>query len=165
MAFNLPRRARLFEFAAAAASIALVSLLLLDSLGTVQEEAERLAVEITIRNMNSGLYLEQAALLTAGREAELPRLVLRNPVDWLEAPPAGYIGATSCTAPGRLDPGQWSWDPALRQVCYRPRRADGLKLAGELPLLVWRVQAPVDPRAVRPGSIRVVPAVGYTWRP
>jgi hypothetical protein len=157
-----PRRARLLEFAVAVAAIGVVSLLLLEALFDAQAEAEKLTVESTVRNMNSGLVLAQAALLVAGREAELPGLRARNPFGWLESLPAGYVGAA---LPAALEPGGWCWDAAAGLVVYRPRHEGGLKVADGVPLLRWRVQASADPQVMRPGALRIVAAVGYEWRP
>lgn len=160
-----PRRARLLEFAMAAAFIGVASLFLIDAMSDLQEEAERLTVETTVRNMNSGLFLRQAELMISGRERELPKLALGNPVEWLEAPPPGYSGERGCADSGPSAAGEWCWNAAARRLHYRPRRTDSLKVEGGRPILTWRVHAPADPSAIRPGSMRVVAERSYDWRP
>ena len=159
-----PRRARFLEFAMAAAFIGVASLFLIDAISDLQEEAERLTVETTVRNMNSGLFLRQAKAMVTGRERELPALALENPVEWLETPPGGYDGAGSCGDSGPAEAGHWCWDPSARRLHYRPLRADGLKVEGNVPILTWRVHAPADSLAIRPGSLRVVADRGYVWQ-
>lgn len=145
-----------------AALFGILAWVLLGTLGRIQEDAERLAVETTVRNMNSGLFLRQAELVTGGREADLPGLAAANPVDWLAEPPAGYVGACP---PGGPAEGRWCWDAAARRLVYHPRRHGGLKTDDGLPILKWRVQAPADPKAVRPGALRVVSVGRHTWQP
>ena len=158
------RRSRLLEFAVASTCIGIASLFLLNELSQLQEEAERLTVESTVRNMNSGLFMRQAKLMVSGRERELPALVLENPVEWLESPPGGYDPATGCGDAGPAEAGHWCWDASARRLHYRPLRAGGLKVDGDVPILTWRVHASGDPSVVRPGSLRVVADRGYTWQ-
>lgn len=162
---NFSRRARQFEFALATTFIALTSWFLLDALAQLQAESEKLAVETTVRNINSGLFLQQAERMVTGRESELPILAQENPVAWLERPPTGYVGERDCTAPGVLAAAQWCWDPAGRLLYYRPLRTEGLKIDADVPWLTWRVHSPADPKAIRPGTLRVVLASPYTWNP
>lgn len=164
MRAKLPRRARQLEFAFAVLVIALPSWYLIGAVARLQEDAERVTIESTVRNLNSALLVEQSKLMIAGREAELPALARSNPIDWMEAPP-GYIGAGACQAPGLLQPGQWCWESVTQTLFYRPQRSDTLKIAGDLPWLTWRVKLPGDLRAIRPGTLRLAPAVAYTWRP
>ena len=161
----LPRRSRQLELGIAVAMIALFSVFLLKALSQLQEESEKLLVELTIRHINIGLTVEQRRYMIAGREAELALLARSNPIMWLEKPPAGYMGARVCATEGLLAPGQWCWDADSRMLFYRPRRIESLKIDGNLPWLTWRVPLSDDGRAIRPGAIRLVPANSYTWSP
>lgn len=153
MAPTLPKRGRLLEFAVVVILFATLALVLLRALSELQDESERLAVELTIRNMNSGLFLQQAERLTSGRENTLRELAGQNPVDWLRSSPAGYIGERACAA--EMAAGQWCWDPAQKVLYYYPRQGNWLKTARNLPWLTWRVGSPHHPSVFRPGSFRL----------
>ncbi|HET6720460.1 MAG TPA: hypothetical protein VFH22_12470, partial [Rhodocyclaceae bacterium] len=116
MAPTLPKRGRLLEFAVVVILFATLALVLLRALAELQDESERLAVELTIRNMNSGLFLQQAERLTSGRENTLRELAGQNPVSWLRTSPAGYIGERACVA--EMTAGQWCWDPGQKVLYY-----------------------------------------------
>lgn len=153
MAPTLPKRGRLLEFAVVVILFATLALVLLRALAELQDESERLAVELTIRNMNSGLFLQQAERLTSGRENTLRELAGQNPVGWLRTSPAGYIGEQACE--GVLAAGQWCWDPAQKVLYYYPRQENWLKTARNLPWLTWRVGSPQHPAVFRPGNFRL----------
>lgn len=153
MAPTLPKRGRLLEFAVVVILFATLALVLLRALAELQDESERLAVELTIRNMNSGLFLQQAERLTSGRENTLRELAGQNPVSWLRTSPAGYIGEQACE--GVLAAGQWCWDPGQKVLYYYPRQENWLKTARNLPWLTWRVGSPQHPAVFRPGSFRL----------
>ena len=149
----LPKRARQFEFGAAVVLIAALGLALLAALKSLQDEGERLAVELTIRNMNSGLFLLQAERVAAGRVEALRELAEQNPVDWLRSAPTGYVGEQGC--PEALAAGQWCWNPAQHQLYYFPQGGNWLKNGAGAPWLTWRVVSSQHPQLFRPGSFRL----------
>lgn len=149
----LPKRGRLLEFVLVVILFATLALFLLRALNDLQDESERLTVELTIRNMNSGLFLQQAERLTLGRENTLRELAGQNPVSWLRSSPAGYLGEQAC--PGVLAAGQWCWNPAQKVLYYYPRQKNWLKSARDLPWLTWRVGSSQHPAAFRPGNFRL----------
>jgi len=155
----------MLDFAIAAALIGGASLFLLNALSRLHEEAEKTHVELAIRNLNSGLLLRQSELMIEGRENEFRNLPAQNPVEWLPVPLDGYTGAAGCGPPGSLPEGAWCWDAASKRLHYHPRRSAGLKIPGGGTLLTWQVQAPADPAAIRPGTLRIVPATPYEWSP
>jgi hypothetical protein len=165
MSGTLPRRARMLDFAIAAALIGAASLFLLNALSRLQEGAEKTFVEMSIRNLNSGLLLRQSELMIEGRENEFHKLPQENPVDWLPVPLEGYTSVAGCGAPAALPEAHWCWDARAKRLHYRPRRHAGLKIQGGASILMWRVQAPADPSAIRPGTLRIVPATPYEWSP
>lgn len=165
MGATLPRRARLLDFAVAAALIGGTSLFLLNALSRLHEEAEKTYVEISIRNLNSGLLLRQSQLMIEGRENEFRDLPAQNPVDWLPVPLDGYVLSPACGTSEAPREGQWCWSPAERRLHYRPHRTAGLKVQGVGTLMSWRVHAPADPAAIRPGTLRIVPVQAYEWAP
>lgn len=155
MPLNLPKRGRLLEFVLATVLIGALSLFLLKSLKAIQDEGERLMVELTIRNMNSGLYLLQAERLAGGRIDSLAALAQQNPVEWLRTLPDGYIDQQPCA--GGLSAGQWCWDKSLKMLYYYPKQQNWLKKSTNVPYLTWRVPSPQNAAGFRPGSFRLLP--------
>lgn len=161
MSPQFPQRARLFEFAVGVAVIAVAALFLLDALARIEEQAEKLVVEATVRNIDSGLRLAQAELITQQRENERAALLRVNPVGWLERPPEGYIGEADGVDPEALAAGQWVWDRRARILIYRPRRGGALKVEGGAGWLGWRIVAAGQAL----GTLRVEGLRAYEWRP
>lgn len=153
MARSLPKRARQFEFGAVVVLLAALGFGLLAALESMQDESERLTVELTIRNMNTGLFLRQAERLAAGRADTLRELAEQNPMDWLRTAPTGYVGERSC--PEGLAAGQWCWNTQQHQLYYFPQGGNWLKDDRKMPWLTWRVVSSQHPQVFRPGSFRL----------
>lgn len=121
-----------FEFLVVVALIGVLASVLFDRLLTVQLEAERLEVSLTIRNMRTGVQLAIGERLMGGREDTLGELLAANPVGFLARRPAGYVGETSVAG----EAGSWRFDPVARVLEYRPRRQEAF--AGQA-VLRWRL--------------------------
>jgi hypothetical protein len=95
-----------FEFAVAAVLLSVLAAILVRQLVEYQALAEQTAVDLTLRNLRSGLRWQVAERLLRGRAGELAGLEGANPVAWLERPPLVFRSraapARLCAAP-RLD--------------------------------------------------------------
>ena len=121
--------------------VAILAAILLQKLDEVGEDAERLLLDMTVRNMRTGLQLAIGDAIIHGREGELVTWVGRDPTIWLGQAPAGHLG--DCHGgPASLAGGKWCFDGATRILWYRPRHhglvTDGARVAG---VLGWRVGA------------------------
>ena len=101
--------------------VGLIAVGLISALGDATEQAERQIVELTIRNMRTGMQRAMGEALMHQREGEMASWAGSNPVRWLDSPPAvarapvsaasgGFVGlrieiASSCL-----------WVPAGRQA-------------------------------------------------
>lgn len=157
MSTTLPKRGRLLEFSLVAIVISTLAAYLLQALATLQDDSERLAVELTIRNMNSGLYMLQAERLASGAELGLRQLAGQNPVTWLGGLPAGYLEDSAC--PKALIKGQWCWNEGSKVLFYYPKQNNWIKAAQNMPLMAWRVVSPSGDQGFRPGNFRLQPAL------
>lgn len=160
----LIKRTRTLEFWLVVAVSGIIVGFLLLALLRAEEQAERLVVEATVRNMNSGLRWKEAELMTQGRENERPALLQENPVRWLEKPPTGYREIDRVVF-GGVEAGRWVWDRTRKRLYYRPRYATGLHVVGGGDVLEWRVAAAGDVNALRPGTLRVEAVSVYEWKP
>lgn len=123
---RLPRRARaggfsIFELAVVIVLAGVLALVLIDRLVIFQEYAEKTAMELTVRNMRSGLRYRVADLMNRDRMREADRILQDNPISWLEAPPPNYLGVLRNPPLDRVAPGSWYFDAAQHELVYLPR--------------------------------------------
>lgn len=115
------------EFSLVVTLVAILGGLLLNRLVALEAGTERLAVDLTVRNLRVGLALAKGERIMAGREDRLAELL-----DWN---PAAFLGRPD------LGPG-WHYDPASRLLSYRPRQPEAFAGRSELH---WRLTAVVRP--------------------
>jgi hypothetical protein len=154
---------RWLPFAVALSSILLLAAFLLDALAEAEERSEKLMVELTFRNMRTGLQLAKGEAMLRGRRQDIQSWAGANPVRWLDGPPPGYRG--DCGSPAHeLAEGEWCFDDTLRELAYRPRHAPHLRLTqseGEPKQLRWRVIA--TPAAGETRDVYVEYVTAFTW--
>ncbi len=155
------------EFLVVVAVIAFTALVALERLRDVQEMGEKTAVEMTVRNIRSGLLWEMSERITTGHEASIAELAGGNPVRWLEKPPSGYLGEFPATPPN-FSQGAWYFDTRHRELRYRPIQQRNLECHqcpredGDL-ALSWRISPAGNPMFGRGDSVRVVAVAPYQW--
>lgn len=142
-------------------------LFILDRLHRAQAEAERLMLELTVRNMNLGLQAAKGHALAHGREHDIPRWVGQNPLAWLGGELKGYQG--DCRDGGRsLEPGQWCFDPLRGVLVYALRSTAYVRDQRGAPLarLEWRAQVPPGSAGGAGGllALRVEPLTAPVWQ-
>ncbi len=156
-----------FEFLVVVAVIALIVFVALDRLRDVQEMGEKTAVEMTVRNIQSGLRWEMSERIMAGHEASIAELAGGNPVRWLEKPPSGYLGEFPA-APANFPPGHWYFDTLRGELRYRPILERNLeckqcdRVVDEM-ALSWRITRAGNTMLGRGDSVRVVTVTPYRW--
>ena len=151
------------EFLVVVTVIGILALTALIRLLEVEEASEKTVVESTLRNIDSGLRQAMAGDIIHGQEGRIALLIGANPVRYLQAPPAGYLGEFFA-APVSPPAGAWFFDGTRRELCYRPKLGWHLAIAGGEPLLCWRIE-PVGGRLAGGGvgSVRLVATAGYRW--
>jgi len=154
---NRQRGRSWLEFAVSATVISLLAFLTLGALWRAQGQAEATLVDLTLRNMATGLRLKQLDLLLRGDAAGMAALAGANPVVWLQGPPAHYRGELD-GEPVPVEPA-WYFDSRRRELAYRPG-------AGSFPLpegvaeLRWRVERSGGSAAMPGARLRSVMAAG-----
>lgn len=140
---------------------------LLAALQEAEERAEKLMVELTWRNMRTGLQIAMGEALMSGRDKEIAGWEGSNPVRWLGSEPSGYRGECAARLAGELPKGAWCFDSGRRELVYRPRNDRHLRIDGEAgrgKLLRWRVVAAAqEPERPGPPGLRVESVTSYSW--
>lgn len=132
-----------FEFAVVVALLGILAAVLLDRLVELERQAERLEVDLALRNLHIGLKLAVSEKVIRGEEARIGELLDANPLDWLGAAPA-KLGAGE-TAP------RWRYDPATHTLSYRPRQPAAFSGREEL---AWHLE-PIRDAAGRTTGITI----------
>lgn len=146
-----------------------VAMGLLWALGDMKERAEKQVVDLTIRNMRTGMQLAMGEALMQQREREIATWAGGNPVNWLGTPPGGYRGECSVEESRSLSGGEWCFERASRELVYRPSRVDHLRAllevgASQCDQLRWRVAR--VPEKVSSGGfvgLQIEPASACQW--
>lgn len=163
-----------FQHAVLFVVLGLFAIGLISALGDAKEEAERQMVELTIRNMRTGLQRAMGEALMHQREGEMASWVGSNPVRWLDSPPAGYRGECSTADSWALSGGEWCFERGRRELVYRPRNIDHLydskgtmKAEGRrCDQLSWRVaRAPTSAASGGFVGLRIEVASSCQWAP
>lgn len=104
----------LFEFVVVISLVGITAAFALNRLWSLQENAERVAVEYNIAALRSALRIRSAELIAANRWAELAALPTQNPFDLLDEVPATYGG----TLGSETKSGAWYYDPGSGAAIY-----------------------------------------------
>lgn len=144
-----------------------LALFLLRALNEVEGQAERQAVDLTLRNMRTGMQFAMAEALMRQRESEIAEWVGSDPTRWLEVPPAGYRGECSADERRDLTEGAWCFAREGRELVYRPRNTKYLRGVDDgqpCSELAWRV-VQVDNGIVTRGfvGVRIEAASSCRW--
>lgn len=152
----------LLEFAVSASIYALLAGSFLGVVLYYEELGEKTGVELTVLNMRSGIRYQIADRMINGNINELATLNAGNPVQWLERPPADYVGELRADAPDSVGKGSWYFDLVQRELRYRPRLRS--HLSPDLSLLRWKVMPIYSPGSARSiESLILVDVEPYRW--
>lgn len=161
-----------FQHAVLFVVLGLFAIALISALGDAKEQAERQIVELTIRNMRTGMQRAMGEALMRQREGEMASWTGSNPVRWLDSSPAGYRGECSAAESGALSGGEWCFERGRRELVYRPHDIDrlhessgGTKAVGRrCDLLRWRVaRAPLSAASGGFVGLRIEAATACQW--
>lgn len=110
----------LFELAISLTIIGLLGAFLSERMLRYQEYAEKTAMEVTVRNLQTGLRWQVADLMMGDRLDEVDRLLQDNPISWLESPPPNYIGERADGRQSDAVRGNWYFDTLRKELVYTP---------------------------------------------
>lgn len=113
---------------------------LLDRLDEAASDSEQLVIDLTERNMRTGLQLAVIETLSRGSSTALVDWVGQDPSVWLGRPPVGHEGGCSQKR-GAIAPGAWCFDAGAGILWYRPRHEALGVVKDDVKLMGWRVVA------------------------
>lgn len=108
----------LIELVVAIIIISTLAAVLLDRMLYYQEAAEKAALEQLVNTLRSALRLQIAERLLNRQGADIAALAGDNPINWLDAPPANYLGERFDPAPHEIAKGSWYFDLKDRHLVY-----------------------------------------------
>lgn len=127
--------------------VSVLSVLLYDQFLRYQARVAKTVMEMTVVNMRSGLRLRVAELMMQDRMEESVKLLQENPIHWLAAPPANYLGEFVRPQPQTIPANHWYFDSGRHELVYRLPRDP---LLGTVPVrkkeVHFRVTAALSPR-------------------
>lgn len=155
----------LLEFSVVAAGLVVIAGSLLAALLYHEELAEAAVVQMTVRNIRSGLRYQIADRLVTGRTREMGQLVRANPLSWLESSPDGYVGTVRTDSVRSLPGGSWYYDIDRGEIGYVPKLSFYLVMEPtERPkILRWRMQALRSPTPWEVEGLMLVTVSPYRW--
>lgn len=141
----------------------------MNRMGYYQEYAEKMAMELTVENVRTGLRYRVANLILANRMREVSALADENPINWLAERPDNYLGEFDGLPPGDTA-GKWYFDRRARELVYGVNnRRHFASLGGPdaaARFQVRRISAgQASPRAGRETWVKVVAVHEYRWQP
>lgn len=113
----------LLELVVVVCVVGLLAVVAIDRLLYVREQAEKAVMEQNIAMLKAALRLQVADRVARQDTAGIAALAGKNPVDWLEDPPANYRGEF----PGEGAPdcrGCWYFDTTARALVYLVDRGE-----------------------------------------
>jgi prepilin-type N-terminal cleavage/methylation domain-containing protein len=108
----------LIELIVVTSVVAVTAGVLLDRILHLQEMAERVAMQQTVRALRVSLQLQAANLIVKDRLEELPALAKQNPMKWLAQSPDNYAGEFISAGKENVAPGQWYFNPESKKLIY-----------------------------------------------
>lgn len=134
-------RARGFSLLELAVVILVLAVLggsLLRALWRYEGQVERQAVDMTVRQIRTGLHLRLLDAMTYGRREDIASLPGSNPILLRGAPAENYLGELSSPPAPELT--GWYFDTVRRELAYRPRSESFAYRDGEHGELRWQLR-------------------------
>jgi len=85
----------------------------------VQMESEKVAMEMTISNIRTGLQVEVSNMMFEHRTHEFPKLLRKNPILWLNKVPDNYLGEIVNPEYHAIRINSWYFDLGRGELVYR----------------------------------------------
>lgn len=110
--------ASLLEFALVVVIVGILTTVLLQRIRHYQDEADAVAVRMTVANLRTALEIKVAHGKLPGGTIDLTILTEQNPFDWLKDKPANYVGEYFSPSDADIGEGNWCFDRTDKSVIY-----------------------------------------------
>ena len=152
--------------------VAILATFSLDRLFWYQGQAEKSNMEYTATMIKSGLWMGAASLMMADRNAEIPALAQRNPINLLAQKPDNYLGEFDGTNIAGLKRGNWFYDTTKQQVVYIvgqrhhfvPAVANDFTVKYTAKILYGEIEIKQGHKTTYIAGITLVPISHYVWQ-
>lgn len=114
----------LLELIVVAAVIGILAAVFLNRVLFYQEQAEKIVMETTARNIRIGLRIRLADMTIHNRQSEIPLLAGENPISWLASKPGDYLGEYDGPKPEEMQVSGWYFDVKDKTLVYLPDMAE-----------------------------------------
>lgn len=119
----------LLEFALVVLVSSIVSAVALNRFEYYREQAEIAAARQVISALRTSLQVRIAQLESNGREEDVRKLPLRNPIELLAWKPANYLGEYYAPDPKKIGQAGWVFDPRDKTLVYLPRNSESFSFS------------------------------------
>ena len=159
-----PRGFTLFELMLVISIVGILAAALLNRVLWYQERAEKAAMEQMAGVVQSALNLQVAKLAAQDKLAEVERLALENPTNWLAKKPPNYRGEYFDPEAGKVPPGNWYYDLKSHDLVYLVERTENF-MSGEdkRKWVRYRVKLVYNNNQHEIGGAVFEAAGGYSW--
>ena len=117
-------RFTLLELLVTALVIGILAAVFLNRVLFYQEQAEKIVMEATARNIRTSLHIRLADMMIHNRQSEIPLLAGENPINWLATEPGNYLGEYDGPKPEEMQASGWYFDVKEKTLVYLPDMAE-----------------------------------------
>jgi general secretion pathway protein G len=111
----------LLGFALVVLVSSIVSAVVLNRFEYYREQAEIVATRQVVASLRTSLEVRAAQLASSGKEHELQKLALENPIKLLQWKPENYLGEYYAPDPKEIGRPGWVFDPRDKTLVYLPQ--------------------------------------------
>jgi hypothetical protein len=142
-----------------AALVGVLLAIFLDRLLVYMELAERIAMEVTVINVNSALNVQLASAMLQGQWIDPRKALQRNPFELARMRvPNVHPDIANIASAADLERGYWVFDRSGRELIYLPQLHRGLQTEGPETFVRFRLVGGANTAFV------LVPATKYSWK-
>jgi len=125
----------------------------------LMETVERVAMEVTLSHVISGVNTRVAYDMLQGKRPEDFAGTRRNPFELAKMTPRNFLGSGDSSSVGSLERGSWFYDVSREELVYLPRLRWGLETGTPDNALRWQLARRKD----GPGYVLTL-TTPYRWQ-
>ncbi|CAH0290270.1 hypothetical protein SRABI118_04050 [Massilia sp. Bi118] len=119
----------LLEFALVVVVSSILSAIALNRYEFYREQAEITAARQVVAALRTSLQARSAQLASDGRQQDLQKLAVDNPIELLSWKPANYLGEYYAPDPKQIGQAGWVFDPRDKTLVYLPKNTESFSFS------------------------------------